>query len=55
MQLQKLVKPLAGKVVRVPETRRPLEPEGRVVTWSVFWEQQLQDGSIEVSDPPEED
>ncbi len=50
------VKPLKGLIVRIPESKLPLPPEGGNVDYSgqkgKYWRRRIKDGSVIVTSPP---
>lgn len=44
--------PRAGLLVRHPDTRRPLPPEGEAVELNSYWHRRIADGDVQVQAPP---
>ncbi len=44
------IRPLEGKTIHDPETRKPLLAEGRFAVLDHWWRRRLDEGSIEVVD-----
>ena len=43
--------PAPGRLVFVPETRRPLAPEGETVRLTPFWRRRIADGDVRMTAP----
>ena len=50
--MKKLIKPVAGKLVRCPKTMQEIPESGMQVTWGPFWQRRLKDGEIELVEKP---
>jgi hypothetical protein len=51
---RRLVKPVAGRIVRDPDHGgNPLPEAGTVVDWSTYWHRRLEDGDITATAAPE--
>ena len=46
------VRPLTDPAVRAPVDGQRLPEEGRHVAWSEYWARRVQDGDVELTDPP---
>ena len=46
------VKPAPGLLVRDPDSRQPLPPEGAAVASSTFWHRRLADGDVLLLEDP---
>jgi hypothetical protein len=49
------VRPLTDPAVRAPADGQRLPAEGRHVEWSEYWARRVQDGDVELTDPPAEE
>lgn len=47
------IRPVAGRVVRDPETNTPLEPQGEKKPNISYWQRRLREGDVEVVKPKE--
>ena len=51
--MKKYLRPVGDRKVRYcPPSPQVLPPEGREVTWSVWWASKLKEGDVIVCDPP---
>lgn len=47
------IRPVAGRVVRDPETNTPLEPQGEKKPNISYWQRRLREGDVEAVKPKE--
>lgn len=50
--MQKFLKPKKDTLVRDPDTREALPPQGMLKTWSRYWRRRVKCGDCIISQPP---